>query len=378
MIVRQSPPTDSQRPERSERNSASMHAHVGDRVVDAVRQRDLAAHRAREGLALQLVLVALRQRLGDDARTVQRRAVVDEDPGRRSLRRVDRDRQFDPALAAAELEALVRGDLRRHGEVEAPAVAEIDQRAGQAVGPEHRVAVDQRDAARRLGAEEEASGDDRRSSRCRRGRRRRCRPCCGRWRGRRCCSRRTSAPRAALPMRPALHQLARAQPLRMEAHHERLGDQHLAGRRAQLQRLGRGQRDRLLAQHVLARGRGLQRQRHVQVVGQRVVDRLDLGIGEQGFVRSRTPSGCPARRRLARARAASREAMPRISTSGLFLMPGSTRSRPIFAVLSTPQITLLHAAFPGLPPTRPCEFRTQPSILPRHLRTVAGAGRRRH
>ncbi len=63
-------------------------------------------------------------------------------------------------LRAAELHALVRRDLRRHGEVEAPAVAEVDQRAGQAVGAERRVAVDERDAARRLGLEEEAPGDD--------------------------------------------------------------------------------------------------------------------------------------------------------------------------------------------------------------------------
>ena len=151
--------------------------------------------------------------------------------------------------------------------------------------PKRRVAVDERDAARRLGAQEEAPGHDgvaadvveaaaadvglvadvggieivvaeehlHRAQRA----------------------------DAALP-----HQLAGAQPLRMEAHHERFGDQHLARRRAQLRRLLRRQRDRLFAQHVLARGRGLQRERHVQVIGQRIVDRLDLGIGEQRFVRA--------------------------------------------------------------------------------------------
>ena len=45
-------------------------------------------------------------------------------------------------------------------------------------------------------------------------------------------------------------------------------------------------RDRLLAQHVLAGGGGREGQWHVQVIGQRVVDRLDLGIGQQCLVRA--------------------------------------------------------------------------------------------
>ena len=56
-------------------------AHAADRVLDAVGERDLAAHGAREGLALQRVLVAGRDRLGADARAVERRAVVDRGCG---------------------------------------------------------------------------------------------------------------------------------------------------------------------------------------------------------------------------------------------------------------------------------------------------------
>ena len=52
----------------------------------------------------------------------------------------------------------------------------------------------------------------------------------------------------------------------------------------QLLAFGRGQADRLFAQHVLARLQGLDRPGHVQVVGQRIVDRLDLGIGQQLLV----------------------------------------------------------------------------------------------
>ena len=48
--------------------------------------------------------------------------------------------------------------------------------------------------------------------------------------------------------------------------------------------LGRVERDRLLAQHVLAGARRLHRPRDVKMVGQRVVDHVDRGIGEQGLV----------------------------------------------------------------------------------------------
>ena len=82
------------------------------------------------------------------------------------------------------------------------------------------------------------------------------------------------------------HDLARAQPLRMEAYHERLGDQSPGplARGDELARLRCRQRDRLFAQHVLARLHRLDGPRHMQVVGQRVVDGLDLGIGQHFLV----------------------------------------------------------------------------------------------
>jgi hypothetical protein len=55
----------------------------------------------------------------------------------------------------------------------------------------------------------------------------------------------------------------------MVADHERLLDEHagvVAGHDQPAGLLG-GQRDGLLAEHVLARGCGLDRDRHVQVVG---------------------------------------------------------------------------------------------------------------
>jgi hypothetical protein len=72
---------------------------------------------------------------------------------------------------------------------------------------------------------------------------------------------------------------------------------------------------------MLAGADCLQRQRHVQVVRQRVVDGLDLRIGEQLAV------------------GAEREAMARTSTSLLASIAGTTFCVPIFAVLSTPQTT---------------------------------------
>jgi polyphosphate kinase 2 len=63
---------------------------------------------------------------------------------------------------------------------------------------------------------------------------------------------------------------------------------HPAGRPrgvGDLGRFGLVRGERLLAQHVLARGEGPQRPRGVQRVRQRVVDRVHVGIGDQGLVR---------------------------------------------------------------------------------------------
>ena len=62
-------------------------------------------------------------------------------------------------------------------------------------------------------------------------------------------------------------------------------------------RLGGGQRQRLLAQDVLAGpGRG-DRPLGVEVVGQRDVDGVDVRVGEERLVRAVGASGCRARRR---------------------------------------------------------------------------------
>ncbi len=86
--------------------------------------------------------------------------------------------------------------------------------------------------------------------------------------------------------RARLHEILRASPLRVMAHHESLGDEPsgLVARGDQHPRLFRVERDRLLAEHVLARLQRLDRPGHVQLVRQRIVDRLDLGVREQRLV----------------------------------------------------------------------------------------------
>ena len=66
----------------------------------------------------------------------------------------------------------------------------------------------------------------------------------------------------------------------MEAFMVRFHDMHLACDLAQFGGLIGIDRDRLFAQHMLAGARRGQRHRHMQMIGQRVVDGLDLGIGK--------------------------------------------------------------------------------------------------
>src|SRR4051812_47924857 len=106
------------------------------------------------------------------------------------------------------------------------------------------------------------------------------------------------AERRADVAQPARHAVAH-EPLerlrlRVEAPHERL-HQHAAGALGRVERrldLRRAARQRLLAQHVLAGLERPDRPRHVQRVGQRVVDGIDLRVGQQrlvGAVHARDP-----------------------------------------------------------------------------------------
>ena len=81
----------------------------------------------------------------------------------------------------------------------------------------------------------------------------------------------------------------------MKAHHEGFHDVDLTGHFAQGGGFVGIQDERLFAQHVLASASG--GERHVQVVGQRVVNSLNAGVFQQGFIRAIGLGNAPAGRR---------------------------------------------------------------------------------
>ncbi len=94
--------------------------------------------------------------------------------------------------------------------------------------------------------------------------------------------------RAQLADAALVEKLAHAQPLLSAANHEGFADFH-AGAVAHVEQsfgFGHGHAERFFAQHMLAGLGGLDGQRHVQLIGQRIVDGIDVGIGEQLFVRA--------------------------------------------------------------------------------------------
>ena len=143
-------------------------------------------------------------------------------------------------------------------------------------------------------------------------------------------------------------ELPHRDPGRVEAVHERLhqvdagglaGGDHPLG-------VGRGHRQRLLAQDVLAgTGRG-DRPLGVEVVGQRDVDGVDLGVGQERLVRAVSTAGSPARRRPSAA-SPSRDAIATISQRAALRSPGMTLCRAISAVDRIPQRSVLMADRPS-------------------------------
>ncbi len=88
--------------------------------------------------------------------------------------------------------------------------------------------------------------------------------------------------RLRFPDRSVPRKLTRAAPLRVEPHHEGLSDQ-LAGALARVDQLARFlgvERDRLLAKHMFSGRKRANRPGNMLLVGQRIVDRLDLGVRE--------------------------------------------------------------------------------------------------
>ena len=99
--------------------------------------------------------------------------------------------------------------------------------------------------------------------------------------------------------RAGVHQPLDLEPLRVTANHERLADHDAVAiaRVAQLPRLVGRHRDGLLAQHVLSRVRRAHRPWNVQVIRQRIVDDVDVAIGDQLLVRPVSARNAAPRRR---------------------------------------------------------------------------------
>ena len=101
-------------------------------------------------------------------------------------------------------------------------------------------------------------------------------------------------------------------------------------------RLARRQRQRLLAQHVLAGPRRGDRPLGVEVVRQRDVDGVDVGVREQRLVGPVRPRDAQSAA-TSPARPGSRDAIPRTSLRGDRRRPGMTFPVAMFAVDRTPQ-----------------------------------------
>ena len=162
---------------------------------------------------------------------------------------------------------------------------EVEDGRAQAVDAQGRVAVDRRHHPGRLGAGDEARGGHRVAADVEHAAAAPAQhvPDVGRI-GQQVAE--MAVDRLELADPPAADELARRQPLRVRAHHEGFldVDAGTVARRQQRPRVGQVHAERLLAQHVLAGLGGLDRPGHVEMVGQGVVDRVDLGVGQERLV----------------------------------------------------------------------------------------------
>ena len=151
-----------------------------------------------------------------------------------------------------------------------------------------------------------------------------------------------------------------------------------------LRGLGRAHGQRLLAQHVLAGGGGAPRPLGVEVVGQRDVHRLDVGVGEQLVVRAVGARDARARRPRRRPARDPASAMATTSQRADRCIAGITLRVAIDAHPSTPQRTGTNALTtpPGAsrrrrgrrrPPSRPGPGSTT-SPSPSRQRSATSAG----
>ena len=140
-------------------------------------------------------------------------------------------------------------------------------------------------------------------------------------------------------MRPVRDQLHSAHPLRVSLDHERLADDHAraVARRDQFARFGRVHADGLLAQHMLPCFGGADGPRHMQVIRQRIVDRVDIGVRQQFLVGAVGAGNARDRARPVLPWRESREAMAAISHELALLHGRNHFGVAMRATPSTPQ-----------------------------------------
>ena len=239
-----------------------------------------------KNISLNGVLIARRNRLRAYPRARHIASIVHKNSRRLIDRRVEWNLDLDAPLGPQKLHPLIRHDLRPARENRLPA-AEFQNRRRQPVGPEIRVALHHSAHPQRLRSKHKPRRSNRIAPDVQQP---------------------AAAPlrfmphvlgvpvevaehphnRAQFPNPPFANQLPGPQPLRVRLHHKRFANFHAGAlpHRQQRPRFRGVQRDGLFAQHVLPRLRRLDGPRHVQVIRQRIVDRLNFRIAQQFLIRS--------------------------------------------------------------------------------------------
>ena len=258
--------------------------HVGDAFFEGDGDGGAFEDGAREGVALERVLVDDGEGFGGDAGAEDVAAVVGEQACGAIGRGVERDLDFDAALCAVELHALVRDELRAAGE-DGVTCGEVEERGGEAISVELRVAVDEAGDAGGFLVEAGARSLDAVAADVVES------AAAGFWSiadvgGVSVEVAEESGDGAELADAAFVDEGAEAQPLRVGADHEGFADEDAVSVADSEEGLGFGEvhADGLFAEDVLAGFGGFDGPRNVKLVGERVVDGVDGRVGEEFFV----------------------------------------------------------------------------------------------
>src|SRR5712692_4045887 len=271
-------------PRRRRPKHCVNHRHVPNRILDRNRHIALSAYRTRKFIPLNRILIASRKLLHF---RFSAHHIADKNPARPVVRRIPRNLDLHASRRPQKMHALIERRLRPAAKHRLPSRRKFQNRRRQPVSPKIRIPLQRAHYPHRLLPKNKSRHGDRIAANIQQ-------PAPAPFhlvphiRGIAIEVAEQAHRRPQLPDRSAANNLPRAQPLRMRLHHERLAHLHTCAlaRRQQRPRLRHVQADRLLAQHVLPCLRRFDRPRHVQMIRQRVVDRLHLAIPQQFLIRS--------------------------------------------------------------------------------------------